>query len=463
MRGPRCCCLRRALLVAGALPVSLVLSYVGPATAHARLDKSFGSGGVAAISLPSPPALASTSVLQMAAYKNGESFVFSGGSLCGCPGVGALFRYTSGGDLDTTFGAGGAYVLPQNGRRNDVAMTVDTLGRPLLAASSGSESTVILRRLTSSGQLDTSFGDDGSATFECRCEYGNLQLMPGPKGMVTVSLSSYTAPWGGSEEVSAYSLTRLRPDGSLDTNFGTDGSTTFYMRADTPYSWATAKGGALYLGGERYAEEGAPYVIRVSARGRLDRRFDAATRRSLRSLESSWVNAVLLRPNGTIDLLGARNHAHRGFDVRLESSGRLNRRFATDGLRALPFPVSSAALGDTGTTFATGHPWTGPYREGSEGAYLKGHHRLLGILPDGRIDPEFGRHGEPIPSSAGHSDLSVVAQVGGKAEVLDDGVEPLCRSGCHPEPTLSRFVDRPPNGGQFEIRERRDSNPRPPA
>jgi uncharacterized delta-60 repeat protein len=435
-RGRDCRSLRRALLVA-ALPMSLFVSYVAPTPARARLDRTFGESGVAQITLPSPPARSSKGIFGtgMAAYKDGETFIQTEGATCDCVAQSALFHFASDGLLDTTFGGGGAYLSDSGraaGQIDEVGISpvaIDSKGRPLLARSSGGIS--LISRLTPSGQLDKTFGEDGSVTSDCSCGYEELQLIPGQGGTVTLSLSSKTTPWGGSEYVYVYSLMRLRADGSLDTEFGTDGSTAFYMRAYSPLSWATSTGGALYLGGARYNEERTPYVVRVSAKGRLDRRFDAAARRSLGSLNHSWVEAVLPRPNGTIDVLGPRNSNHGGFDARLKPNGRPDPTFGRNGVKRLPFGVWSASLGEDGTTFAVGWPVSEvrPFR-------------LLGILPDGEFDPAFGRHGEPIPVSAGRSAPSVVALDERKAEVLDPGDVPLCRGDCHPEPTLSRFVDR---------------------
>jgi hypothetical protein len=238
-----------------------------------------------------------------------------------------------------------------------------------------------------------------------------------------------------------YTLTRLRPDGSLDTGFGNGGSATFRVRyaTDGILSSASAPNGGVYLAGFGCCGINAPgFVLRVSAKGRLDRHFDRAARRSLRAADrlgsqANLVTAVLVRPNREIDLLGwvsTHTYKNRGFTLRLEPNGRLHRSFGTGGVRALPIPVSAAALGDDGTTFAVG------------GFSDSENQRLLGILPGGRIDPAFGPQGESIPNSEAHLELSVVAQAGLRAMVLDLGNEP-CRSYCPQEPGLSLFVDRP--------------------
>src|SRR5262249_20294580 len=155
----------------------------------------------------------------------------------------SVFRYSEGGSLDGAYGEGGSYRIGGVGS-NAVSMAVDPAGRQLLAAWSGRSDTLELRRLTPSGQLDPSFGVGRPAAFECRCELENLHLIQGPDGSVTISASSETGPWGGSDEVAAYGLTRVLSDGTLDTDFGTDGTALFYMRATDPFAWATAENGA---------------------------------------------------------------------------------------------------------------------------------------------------------------------------------------------------------------------------
>jgi uncharacterized delta-60 repeat protein len=420
-----------------------VLVFIGTGVAQARLDPSFGQDGVVEVRPPLPAPWQNQYVRRMAAARGGSSFVLIERQYCagqaGCFSSDNLFRYLGDGSLDPAFGgSGGSYELPQEGEGSP-ALAVDSLGRPLLAQTSPNR--VVVRRLTSSGAPDPSFGMGGSVTFDCSCERGGTQLVPGPGGVVTVALSRGrfgTGNVGGySRTGTVFTLVRLEANGTMDRRFGHGGSTTFGLRGVEPFiASATASGGALYLGGAECCFSGVPgYVVRISARGRLDNRFTSASQRSMRPLRKlnslrESVNAVIVRPRGGIELLGSADY-DKGFVLRLNPNGHPHRSFGKDGLRLLPSPVRSAALGSDRATVAVSDE------------NLGGVSVLLRILAGGRLDPAFGQKGKPIPGGTGDSGLSVVHQAGRKALVLDLGFHE-CRQYCPPDPKLVRFLEGTP-------------------
>jgi hypothetical protein len=117
--------------------------------------------------------------------------------------------------------------------------------------------------------------------------------------------------------------------------------------------------------------------------------------------------------------------------LRLNPSGHVHRRFGKNGLRVLPSPVASAALGSDGATVAVSDE------------NLSGVDVLMRILASGRPDPAFGQGGKSIPGSNGDSGLSVVHQSGRKALVLDLGFHE-CRGYCPADPKLVRFLEGTP-------------------
>jgi hypothetical protein len=231
---------------------------------------------------------------------------------------------------------------------------------------------------------------------------------------------------------------RLKADGSRDLRFGHHGSTTFGLRGVGSFvASAAARGGALYLGGAGCCASGIPgYVIRVSDSGRLDGRFTANSQRSLRSLRKlnsfqQPISAIIARPGGKIDLLGSAGY-EKGYELRLNPSGQVNRKFGKNGLRVLSLPVTSAALGNDGATLAVSDENLGGTRV------------LMRILAGGRLDPAFGgMSGERIPGTGGDAGLSVVSQPRRKALVLDLGLKE-CRGYCAAEPKLARFLEGMP-------------------
>jgi len=83
----------------------------------------------------------------------------------------ALIRYNSNGSVDTTFGTHGGVVTPFAGNTNAVAfaLAIQSNGDIVAAGQAGSQapdgpSSFALARYTSSGQLDTTFGSNGTVT-----------------------------------------------------------------------------------------------------------------------------------------------------------------------------------------------------------------------------------------------------------------------------------------------------------
>jgi uncharacterized delta-60 repeat protein len=427
----------RLVLILALLASGVITS---AAAARGRLDPSFGQDGVVEVRPTLPPLWQNQYIRDMAATRGGDSFVLFERSCFaqqGCTTTNSLFRYLPDGSLDPSFGGpGGSYDLPLEGE-GLVTLAVDSRGRPLLAQATNSR--VVVRRLTASGEPDPGFGQGGAVAFPCRCEYNATELVPGPEGTVTVALpTSQFAPETGAgygKSGTTTTLVRLRADGSRDRSFGTRGGVSFGLKGVEPFvASAATKSGALYLGGIGCCGSQIPaYLIRVSAKGRLDTRFKRATQRSLRALDfldsfEDSVDAVLVRPGGKIDVLGSAEFS-KGFVLRLKPNGHLQRKFGDGGMRMLPSPVASATFGSDGTTMAVSDE------------NLNGTGTLMRLLAGGRLDPAFGPEGVQVPGTG--SGLSVVSQVGRKALVLDLGLHE-CRGYCAAEPRLVRFLEGPP-------------------
>ena len=412
---------------------------------QAPLDRSYGQDGYIDVQPPIPAPWRYQYVRDLVGAWDGDSFALVQRSHCtgACFNSENLLRYGSDGSLDPGFGGpAGSYELPAEGN-GDPTLAVDSLDRPLLVQTSPNQ--LFVRRLTRSGVPDPTFGEDGTVKLECDsdCEFVGKQLIPGRNGEETVVLQSSfygrapTSPGTGQYGRSGVEVTlvRLKADGSPDRRFGHGGRASFYLRgAAHAVATASSRRGALYLGGAGCCGFDIPgYVVRVSAGGRLDRRFTTRSKRTLQitrrlgSLVES-VNAVVVRPGGKLDLLGSAGY-ERGFVLRLNPNGRPHRRFARHGLRVLSVPVASAVPGSHGATLAVSN-------EAVRGVPAV----LMRILPGGRLDPAFGRPGTPLRGDIDDHGLSVVHQRGRRALVLDLGLHE-CRGHCNPSPKLARFIE----------------------
>jgi uncharacterized delta-60 repeat protein len=416
------------------LVMVVVVLAVGGANAQAsqgRLDRSFGQNGVFPVTPPAP--WGSEFVRKLAAAPDGSSYVLASRWTCSssqpCRVSLAVFRYSAAGVLDSTFGSGGAWELSREAGGGDATLAVDSEGRPLVAM--GAPGQLLVYRLDQSGALDPDFGVGGSVAVQCACSEWQLQLIPGPQGSVTMAAPSEGSLGGGTP----YTLIRLRADGSLDPAFGTGGTVLLRLPGYSPYFAASAsKHGTIYIGSQGCCGRGSSiYLGRLSAKGRFDWHFFVRARRSLRSLKKlddykMRARTVLVRPRGKIDLLGYGLRNEDGFSLRMKPNGHLARSYGSHGLRILPVPVVSAALGSDGATMAVSDGSVGPIGF------------VMRILAGGRLDPKFGWRS--IPGSERDTGISVVPQVGRKALVLDLGLHE-CRGFCKVDPKLVRFLEGP--------------------
>lgn len=409
-----------------ALASALLLGSLGTGTAVAAgVDRGYGSGGVAEVTLPG---LQYPSPNQMASARQGDVYVLGSSYTCAvtCTRSFALYRYLADGRRDDSFAGGGTLALPQSAL--GYAISVDEQGRPLAAAIE--PGAVVVRRYTESGQVDNGFGGDGSVDVPCACGEAEVTVTPARRQRLLVAAGGPTAESNRQQPSSQLALTRLLPDGGIDSGFGSNG--TVSLRLDgvgQPGPLAVNGKGAIVLAGSGCCTASNAYAIRVSARGRLDTRFGATAQRSLRRLarfgDFPEIASVLPRGNGTIDVVGS-SQFDRGFDLRLRANGRLATGFGRNGAVRLPMPVSTASLGTNGAIMA---------------ANERGSGTVYRLFRNGRFDPEFGDAGGIEVPVSGPADQVVIGTQAGRRAVLMDLGRHFCRSGCPPTPRITAFLE----------------------
>lgn len=237
------------------------------------LDPSFGNGGVVRLPLPDSSSGGADAI---AFQPDGKILVAAVSLPANDSGahVLKLFRYTSNGVLDTTFGTQGAVSLPKFGiirsfgdsRINQIrSISVLNSGKLLLTdAYEYSESNWRLAQvqLTSTGALDTTFGTGGIIA--------NVGPDPG-KG----EHESAVRPNGQTVEVTAvigdpdFTVTQRNADGSLDTSFGQNGSVVVALPEPIEIIGrvAIAGDGDILIGPSTYETVDQVYLVRISAPG----------------------------------------------------------------------------------------------------------------------------------------------------------------------------------------------------
>lgn len=182
------------------------------------LDTTFGTGGM----VVTPVGSVSDEAYAVALQADGKILV-AGGSAQGASGIDfALLRYTANGALDTTFGNGGKVTTPfGNDTDRAYAIVVQGDGRIVVGGSSTQDVTgpdFALARYTSTGALDTTFGNGGKVLTALKS--GNVGEHVYALALQTIANEEHIVAVGGEGNFVA---ARYTPAGALDPSFGTGG------------------------------------------------------------------------------------------------------------------------------------------------------------------------------------------------------------------------------------------------
>jgi len=205
-------------------------------------------------------------------------------------------RLNANGALDTTFGTGGKAQVDFGGDDFGLAVARQANGRILVAGRSSAGGAVVAR-LRASGTLDPDFDGDGRVTLSGGGSASAVLVQPDRKIVVAGNAN-------GSEMMT---VTRLNPNGSLDTTFDGDGTATidFGSLADLANDAVLQPDGKIVVAGYTQADEDVA-VARISANGSPDPTFGAAGKATVDFGVATFGNAVALQPNGRIVVAGQR-------------------------------------------------------------------------------------------------------------------------------------------------------------
>jgi uncharacterized delta-60 repeat protein len=203
-------------------------------------------------------------------------------------------RMTAKGALDTTFGAGGIATVDFGATEFGAAIARQADGRILVAGQSSAGGAVIAR-LRATGVLDTDFGGDGRVTLPGGGSLSAVLVQP-DRNIVVAGNASGSA---------MMTVTRLKPDGSLDAAFGSAGTTTvaFGSLANPLGGAARQPDGKIVVAG--YTQDGEDVAVaRLNTNGSLDATFGTGGKATVDFGVATFGNAVALAPNGRIVVAG---------------------------------------------------------------------------------------------------------------------------------------------------------------
>ncbi|MFA7382658.1 MAG: putative Ig domain-containing protein [Desulfurivibrionaceae bacterium] len=276
------------------------------------LDATFGAGGKL------------TTDFGISAAGHSIKVQADGQILVGGEGNGdlALVRYNTDGSLDTTFDADGKVTTDFGStyeHGDSVAIQAD--GKILLAGQSYGDFALVL--YNTDGSLDATFDGDGKLTTDFGGNDSGRSVVVQEDGKILIGGDTNST-------VRDYALARYNADGSLDASFGSDGKLTTDLGSmyDLGFSVALQADGKILLGGSG----GTGFMLaRYNEDGSLDTDFDTDGKVSANFGGDDYGRSLALQPDGKI-LLGGFNT--NGFALaRFNADGSLDTSFgAADSL-----------------------------------------------------------------------------------------------------------------------------------
>lgn len=234
------------------------------------LDQGFGNGGKVVTELGS----ASDRAWAMAVQADGKIILAGESNVGAVSGVDfALARYNSNGTLDATFGNGGKVLTPIQtftGRDSVYGLALPIIDGEQRILAVGGEGDFQAARYRPNGTLDTTFGTDGKIDGLFNSSIGSA------RGVVLLPDGRAVLAGAIHNDFAAVQLTQA---GTLDATFGTGGK---FVKGVAPSNWDIATAvvrqadGKLVLGGWAYtgnSSSGDFAALRLTAAGALDNTF----------------------------------------------------------------------------------------------------------------------------------------------------------------------------------------------
>jgi uncharacterized delta-60 repeat protein len=242
------------------------------------------------------------------------------------------------GDLDPTFDGDGKKTLGYGGTDVAEAVLVQPDGKIVVAGHGASTKDFTVSRLYPDGSLDSGFDGDGKKVF------GSGEQPTEPSAVeLQPDVMIVVAGRGGSGGTGVdFAVTRLNPDGSVDgttfvdTDFGGDD----YLNAA-----ALQPNGKIVVAGTSNAPNSPPRmaVARYDVDGTLDETFGGTGKRTFGAGDSVSAEAVQVQPDGKVVVAGYGNEDSDFVVTRLDRDGQFDSSFGAGGTSAVEFGGAEGA------------------------------------------------------------------------------------------------------------------------
>ncbi|MDB4998125.1 MAG: Delta-60 repeat-containing protein [Myxococcaceae bacterium] len=337
-----------------------------PDVAAFALDPTFGEAGVATANVRAPgPTRAAAGALQA----DGKIVVV------GSTGE-ALFvaRYEATGTLDPSFATGGIFQLPIGGFTSANAVAIESDQKIVIAGgfSGASTGSAFVLRLSTSGTLDTAFGNQGLATS------------PGAAYAVAIQADGAVVS-AGYDEMSRRYVRRHLASGAVDTSFGAGGVATHPTSGSWGSTLTVQSDGKILVGGHLGS---SLLVERLTTAGALDTTF--ATGGSFVSAGgggSSQADSIVVQSDGKLVVGGYYQPTGSTAQLavgRLGADGTVDTTFGAGSTGWITFGGSSGAA-ESLVLLADGSILAGGWSGSISG--------IVHFTAAGAVDTTFGSNG----------------------------------------------------------------------
>lgn len=314
------------------LLVFIFIGSIGKAQLYG-LDQTFAANGLY---------LGDTGVcVKIAVQQDGKIITTSGEEQNGM--MTYAMRFNSDGSIDQSFGNNGYFTSPiiDYGHNSPRLLYIQPDGKIILGSAIElaplADNDFFLIRLKTNGELDSSFGINGTViTSLFGDEYFSSVVVQPDNKILAYGYSS-----GNERHIM---VLRYQPDGTIDSSFGTNGvvqseTTSWGFHYPTPNDIKIMQDGRIVIGLKASifalnppSGNTAFSVIRLLPNGSLDTSFNhtgiAYTNTNLPGL--IYCRAMSLQPDGKILLFG---DADSLAIIRFDSSGSLDKSFGINGLK----------------------------------------------------------------------------------------------------------------------------------
>ncbi|WP_138476390.1 T9SS type A sorting domain-containing protein [Dyadobacter bucti] len=344
-----------------------------------------------------------------------------------------IIRYMANGSLDGSFGVNGISKIQIYEIAFDQAFcgVIQPDGKIVIAgcAHNGYDYDFAMVRLTKYGARDLTFGSGGIVTtdFNASDEKAN-QIVILPNGKLI--LAGYTIDTSGFPDHNL-AFARYESNGNIDTSFGANGSVSINL-GDLGF-WQSVRGMALQPDGrilatgfteiydfEEDVYKNVFFVSRLNEDGGLDSSFGANGTTIADVGAESTAHAITIQSNGRILISGKTKAVFGGYEdfalVRFNSDGSFDNTFGSKGIVLVSFDTTSdiamsLVVQPDNKILALG------YTAVQAGTTLD--FALVRFNSDGQHDVTFGNNGRVITDIAGNWDFgtAVALQKDGKIVV----------------------------------------------